>query len=224
MAAKDEKTGLCLSLDWCKQQRYYLYSCIIRFIISCSTCSQPVLAVSDSIGRISTVEVTDSGARVLHGWQAHEFEAWIAAFGHQPYMVYSGGDDCKLRVWDLRTGFIKPSFTIKRYPHSMPALEDIIQLLVCHLSRYQMGVCSLQIHPRREHILAAGRYVCGSQLSLSGVYPEEHVNENSLENGKKSLFAVLSLAVHIHTSPSDKSILGPEWLVCSMDLPTLFIS
>ncbi len=73
-----------------------------------------MLAVSDSLGRISMVEVGAASTRLLHGWRAHEYEAWIVALGRQPHLVYSGGDDCRLRVWDTRVGFVKASLVSKR--------------------------------------------------------------------------------------------------------------
>ena len=84
-------------------------------IIICFPSSQPVIAVSDSRGRVSMVELADGGSsRLLYGWKAHEYEAWIVAFGYEPSIVFSGGDDCRLCMWDTRTGCVKPSFTSKR--------------------------------------------------------------------------------------------------------------
>ena len=77
-----------------------------------SSSAQPVMAVSDSLGRVSVVD--GSSGRVLYAWRAHEFEAWIVALGKQPHIVFSGGDDCRLRLWDTRTGCVKPSITSKR--------------------------------------------------------------------------------------------------------------
>ena len=34
----------------------------------------------------------------------HDFEAWICTYDSwDPNLIYSGGDDCKLKIWDLRS-------------------------------------------------------------------------------------------------------------------------
>lgn len=70
-------------------------------------------------------------------WQAHDLEAWIGAFDYwQPSVVYSGADDCRLKVWDTRTAC------------------DSAQ----RVQRYDMGVTTVQCHPHREHCVAVGSY------------------------------------------------------------------
>lgn len=72
---------------------------------------------------------------VTSSWYAHDFEPWIAAFDcWQPSTVwtgqyecnsfllaamlisltFTGGDDCKLKGWDLRQGCDEPIFVNKR--------------------------------------------------------------------------------------------------------------
>ena len=89
------------------------YSCF-RISLSCSI-DLPVIAVSDSLGQVSTIQLEQAGPRLLHQWKAHEFEAWIVSFGSEPHTLFSGGDDCRLCMWDMRAGFMKPRFTSKRY-------------------------------------------------------------------------------------------------------------
>ena len=71
------------------------------------------VVVSDSLGQVGVVELGEAGPRVRDLWKAHEYEAWITCFGHMEGVVYSGGDDCRLRGWDLRMGTSRPSVTCK---------------------------------------------------------------------------------------------------------------
>ncbi|MBN3323848.1 DPH7 methyltransferase, partial [Atractosteus spatula] len=70
---------------------------------------------SDSQGCVSVVSVDGAAPTVLSQWTAHSFEAWISAFSYwDTQLLYSGGDDCRLKGWDLRVGTC-PVFTSKRW-------------------------------------------------------------------------------------------------------------
>ena len=67
---------------------------------------------------------------------AHEYEAWISSFNYyDKNIVYSGGDDTKMKGWDLRLN--KPIWINK--------------------SHYA-GVCSIQSNPLVEHEFVSGSY------------------------------------------------------------------
>ncbi|XP_059909938.1 diphthine methyltransferase [Gadus macrocephalus] len=96
------------------------------------------VACSDSNGCVSVLSLTGAGLETSTHWKAHDFEAWITAFSYwDTQLLYSGGDDSKLKGWDLRTDCSSPTFTSKRH---------------------SMGVCSIQSNPHQEHILATGSY------------------------------------------------------------------
>ena len=74
------------------------------------------VTVSDSLGQVGVVELCPSGPKVTRLWKAHGYEAWITCFGRhgqEDHTVFSGGDDCKLCVWDLRLGTASPCFVSK---------------------------------------------------------------------------------------------------------------
>ncbi|KAL5018585.1 hypothetical protein ScPMuIL_004307 [Solemya velum] len=94
--------------------------------------ADPQIVCSDSTGHVTTCCLRPSGLQRLARWPAHDYEAWITAFNcFDKNMVYSGGDDCKLKGWDLRT-------------------DPVCQ--------HSMGVCSLQTSPCVQNILCSGSY------------------------------------------------------------------
>ncbi|XP_071964001.1 diphthine methyltransferase-like [Antedon mediterranea] len=101
--------------------------------------SEPHIVTSDSKGMITTFKVTfDRSLTQVNQWKAHGFEAWIAAFNYwQPSIIYTGGDDCRLKGWDVRTSCEMPTFVSKSH---------------------SMGVCSIHSNIHKENIIATGSY------------------------------------------------------------------
>lgn len=76
-------------------------------------------------------------------WAAHDFEPWITAWdGSDPSTVWSGGDDCKLKRWDVR----------------IPDMPTFVN------RRFDGGVTTIAPSPHTEHLLAVGSY--DAQLRL----------------------------------------------------------
>ncbi|KAJ3123636.1 Diphthine methyltransferase [Physocladia obscura] len=124
----EEENVLCLSVDWSNRIAGKLSAGIDSRIV-----------VSKSNGDLSLLELSNTSLVERETWNAHGFEAWIVSFDawRPDSVIYSGGDDCILKSWDIRSGTARE--TMKSRKHSA-------------------GVCSIQSNPHREYILATGRY------------------------------------------------------------------
>jgi diphthamide biosynthesis protein 7 len=132
------------------------------------TCTR--LAVSELRGGIAVwqCEAAAAGAtasggsatatlRALHRWQAHALcgepiEVWITAFSRSnPQMIYSGADDGVFKLWDIRL--------LRNDDGGEAGLAGAAPQRAALTSKdHGAGVCSLQCHPFREHVLATGSY------------------------------------------------------------------
>ncbi|XP_054719625.1 diphthine methyltransferase-like [Uloborus diversus] len=115
-----ELNKILLSLDWsCENQKLHK------------------IITSDNLGNLNYFSMREANLCMLKSWKAHEFESWIAAFDYdQSDIVYSGGDDCCLKCWDLRNS----------------------QLPVFVKKRYSMGVTAISKSKRNGNVLATGSY------------------------------------------------------------------
>ncbi|CCL98958.1 uncharacterized protein FIBRA_00966 [Fibroporia radiculosa] len=116
---------LCLSLDWSNR----------RF----SSTSLGSLVTSLSDGDLALLRSdSNTGLTVTEKWHAHDYEPWIAAWNYwDNNVVYSGGDDLKMKAWDIRRSLSEPIFVNKRF---------------------DAGVTTIQSHPYIEHLIAVGSY------------------------------------------------------------------
>ncbi|PFH54482.1 hypothetical protein AMATHDRAFT_52085 [Amanita thiersii Skay4041] len=172
-----ENDSLCLSLDWSSRR------------IPQSSLGNLVVSVSD--GSLHLLRPADAGDLIhTNTWHAHDYEPWIAAWNHwDTNIIYSGGDDLKLKAWDIRSGFSQPMFVNRRF---------------------DAGVTTIQNHPFIEHLLAVGSYnntvylydmrkplVAMSQLDVGGGvwrvkwHPHENRNRDLLVACMRDGFKVL---------------------------------
>ncbi|VDB84488.1 unnamed protein product [Peniophora sp. CBMAI 1063] len=116
---------LCLSIDWNNRRD--------------PTSSMASLIVSLSNGKLALLRPDPvNGLSVEEAWHAHDYEPWAAAWECWDHnLVYSGGDDLKLKLWDIRAGCDQP-VQINR--------------------RFDAGITSIQSHPHIEHVIAVGSY------------------------------------------------------------------
>ncbi|TPX67934.1 hypothetical protein SpCBS45565_g03454 [Spizellomyces sp. 'palustris'] len=101
---------LSLSLDWSNRVNH----------------SDPRIIISESDGNIARLSITGGSIVRSEEWYAHEFEAWISAFDYwETEIVYTGGDDCTLKGWDLRTNPVSPTFTNRRHQAGVCKKESL---------------------------------------------------------------------------------------------------
>ncbi|XP_076312134.1 diphthine methyltransferase [Tachypleus tridentatus] len=119
----ENSSNLALSLDWFNWKQPSL---------------DPKVVVSDSNGQVTVIQLTETNLDILHQCSAHSFECWIAAANYfDPSVVFSGGDDCLLKSWDIRMSTIHPVFACKKH---------------------SMGVTSIHKSKKKEYMLASGSY------------------------------------------------------------------
>jgi len=96
------------------------------------------IVVSRSNGYITLYEFGDNDLKQLDHWKAHTLEAWVAAFDQwNPNVIYTGADDCLFKGYDTRIGTSMSTFVNKQH---------------------DAGVCTVQVNPHNENILATGSY------------------------------------------------------------------
>ncbi|OCF74874.1 WD40 repeat domain 85 [Kwoniella mangroviensis CBS 8886] len=118
----DEESILCLSLDWSNRLNQSSPSSIITSL---------------SNGNLSHIIPTPTGWEVDSSWKAHDYEPWITSFDNwDSNTVWSGGDDCKLKRWDIRETF-RPTFVNKNF---------------------DAGVTTIASSPHTKYLLAVGSY------------------------------------------------------------------
>uniref|UniRef100_A0AAZ1XN76 Diphthamide biosynthesis 7 n=1 Tax=Oreochromis aureus TaxID=47969 RepID=A0AAZ1XN76_OREAU len=132
---------LALSLDWSTGR---LDSSDVRIVCS------------DSAGCTSVLSLAEGALTTLSQWKAHDFEAWISAFSYwDTQLVYSGGDDCKLKGWDLRIGPSSPTFISKSYDEQVLLWDGRNMRQPLSETPLGGGVWRLKWHPSHQHLLLA---------------------------------------------------------------------
>jgi diphthamide biosynthesis protein 7 len=127
---REETYGLFLSLDWNNSLNFS---------------NSPRIAVSTQLGGLQTYSVNPSGLQPdVHFPDAHMMDGqvmptWITAFNpHSQSTIISGGDDMKLKLWDLRLGAAGPTTTVSK--------------------EHEAGVTAADWHPSLPNVFATGSY------------------------------------------------------------------
>ncbi|WVR03930.1 hypothetical protein IAU60_000929 [Kwoniella sp. DSM 27419] len=118
----EDESVLCLSLDFSHR-------------LDSSEPSSIITSLSN--GSLAHLVPNESDYEVETSWKAHDFEPWITSFDNwDTNTVWSGGDDCKLKRWDIRETF-RPSMVNKNF---------------------EAGVTTISSSPHTPHLLAVGSY------------------------------------------------------------------
>ncbi|XP_065583636.1 diphthine methyltransferase-like [Artemia franciscana] len=118
----------------------------IKYIASKQLCYDILLScdfydmqsgVSTSLGALVLLDVSTESLAVKSSWTPHDHEAWIVAFDRKDRnILYSGSDDCCLRMYDTRLSLGKGNLLGKKG---------------------DMGITSIQSHPFEDYLQASGR-------------------------------------------------------------------
>lgn len=94
------------------------------------------ILISDSKGQIALYRIAEDSITAVHTWKAHEFESWMVTINDwDPNQSVSGGDDCLMKGWDIRS----PHSTFTNTSHSM-------------------GVCCINFDPFHPLKMVSGSY------------------------------------------------------------------
>ncbi|XP_040819207.1 diphthine methyltransferase isoform X3 [Ochotona curzoniae] len=171
-----------------------------------STGAQPVHIVSsDSKGQIHLLRVQGEGSRLqaVASWQAHGFEAWIAAFNYwQTQVVYSGGDDGLLCGWDTRVPGTSV-FTSRRYDEHIFLWDTRHMKQPMADTHVQGGVWRLRWHPFQHHLLLAACMYGGFKVL----------------NCQEALEGRQGAPVLVSQSMTDSLVYGADWSWLCSDSP-----
>ena len=97
-----DTSTLCLSLALSAPQLEELVG-DTEYLMQSRTKPSLRIAVSLSNGSLSVLACSIDGEwAVEQTWHAHDFEPWCVAWDPDTNYIWSGGDDCKLKKWDLR--------------------------------------------------------------------------------------------------------------------------
>ncbi|KAA1103302.1 hypothetical protein PGT21_013712 [Puccinia graminis f. sp. tritici] len=123
-----KKDVLCLSLDISDKQNKSASPKIV-----CSLSNGQVVLLSQHSSSHSSAGLVEE-----RRWDAHLYEPWTCAFDYwQPETVFTGGDDCQLKVWDTRDTLHRPVLVNKQFDG---------------------GVTAIRSDHLRDHVVAVGSY------------------------------------------------------------------
>lgn len=110
----DSKEILALSLDWSNAKDAGVSQRDVHIIVSHSQGGANLFLLSDKFELL-----------VVDKCWGHEYEAWIAAFNYwEPSLIMTGGDDCILKGWDVRSGLSSPIFVNKSHNAGVTSLHS----------------------------------------------------------------------------------------------------
>lgn len=99
----DERLHLIDAISLCGENDENMLTLSIDIRNSRNQVDTENVLASDSRGNITLLSVEQNRIVKKKSWKAHSFEAWTCAFDKwNPNVVYSGGDDTFLHIYDIR--------------------------------------------------------------------------------------------------------------------------
>ena len=147
-----EEEGLFLSVDWDT----------FPLAIDGNSFVPSKVAVSTQQSSLLVYDVTVPESPLVHIRNAHvlmgdNVPAWITTFDHfHTHVMASGGDDCCLRLWDIRMPLTGGSTLDSTFSCGEGGRGG--ECTAKNSKTHSSGVTSLQYHPSKEHVLASGSY------------------------------------------------------------------
>jgi len=156
-SSSDTDSGLCLSLAWDESNRKEKGSISVNDDSNKNdeVETRIVSSYSDGTLAVHNVNLLGKDGNCLtetHRWSAHSLfgipsEVWTVCFAsnknYNTYLdtVISGGDDCKMKLWDLRS-----------------CCSSSTPIHTSGRNEFEAGVTAVSYHPSLEHIFASGSY------------------------------------------------------------------
>lgn len=238
----DDEPASALYVDWLQQGREGL----------ASPCDRLVASRSD--GHLNVLRLTENGGLDVElEWSGHNLggcpiEVWTAvACPWQPEVVWSGGDDSKLKGWDIRTGCSRPTFTSSEHTMGVTIVSwnPHVENTVCSGSYDECvllwdqrqlrkpiaefgtggGVWRLKWYPDPEHpnlLLAACMYngvhvLSVDNVSASSAAPPDAAGRGSVGHAAGTGTGATTIRSLLHYQEHKSIAYGIEWLIKDND-------
>jgi diphthine methyl ester acylhydrolase len=110
--------------------------------------SRDKVMASDSKGNISHLDMEHN--IIINQWKAHDFEAWTVAFNtFNDSIIFSGGDDSSLKVWDMRENYVQIKY-LKRNAGVTSLYQSNENCLL--VGSYDENLCSYDIRKLKNSV------------------------------------------------------------------------
>ncbi|CAG8558575.1 9542_t:CDS:2 [Ambispora leptoticha] len=192
---------LCLSLDWSNR-------------LPSSAPINIIVTQNDGCASILSVDAQREMITKTRQWKAHDFEAWIGAFNYwSTNLVYTGGDDCRLKGWDLRMKSFSPLFNSSSYDEHILLWDT--RNMSCPLTEHitDGGVWRLKWHPTRSDLLLAACMYNGARvLKIDNCYNDDNLKIKKNDDiNTSNINKQISMSTYCRFMEHQSIVYGIDW-------------